>query len=76
MKYNELRERIAPHVGHDIEIVVYGSKNVAIECNSCNEVIIDCDTEDERDAEELDTERPGYCDHCGSKSTHWIEKEQ
>jgi hypothetical protein len=31
------------HVGHDIEIVYYGGKaaNVAIECITCNEVLLD-----------------------------------
>lgn len=31
------------HVGHDIQMVRYGDKNVTIECHDCNIVIEDCD---------------------------------
>lgn len=34
------------HVGHDIETVTYGQDdNVAIECNTCYEVLLDYDKE-------------------------------
>lgn len=38
------------HIGHDIECVYYGeskeeAQNVAIECNDCNEVLMDFDNE-------------------------------
>ena len=40
--YNELMR----HVGHDIETVTYGNHdNVAVECNTCNEVLLDYDKE-------------------------------
>ena len=38
------------HLGHDIECVAYGSEgvvwNVAVECTTCNEVILDFDKEE------------------------------
>ena len=45
-------KRLKEHVGHDIECVTYGNDgvtwNVAIECKTCNEVLMDFDaTEDE-----------------------------
>ncbi len=41
--YKELKE----HIGHEIVCVGYGKdiKNVAIECETCNEVLIDFDKE-------------------------------
>ena len=41
-------EELMNHLGHDIEIVMYGNPpiNVAIECLTCNEVLIDFDKED------------------------------
>ncbi len=45
--YNELRE----HIGHDIVCVAYGENgedpaNVAIECETCNCVLLDYDIEE------------------------------
>lgn len=37
--YKELKE----HIGHNIVCVGYGKENVAIECEDCNEVILDFD---------------------------------
>jgi hypothetical protein len=36
------------HVGHELECVQYGDPpaNVAIECNTCNEVLLSFDTEE------------------------------
>ena len=38
------------HLGHDIECVSYGSEgvvwNVAVECTTCHEVLIDFDKEE------------------------------
>jgi len=38
------------HLGHDMECVSYGSEgvvwNVAVECTTCNEVILDFDKEE------------------------------
>lgn len=40
-------EELMRHVGHDIEAVTYGqTDNVAIECNTCYEVLLDYDKED------------------------------
>lgn len=44
--YDELRE----HIGHKVVVVCYGEKNaepenVAIECETCDEVLIDYDRE-------------------------------
>lgn len=35
------------HVGHKISCVRYGEANVAVECETCNEVLLDFDKEDE-----------------------------
>lgn len=41
-------ERIAQHVGHDIEVVTYGDKiNASIECLDCGEVIASVDWRDQ-----------------------------
>ena len=49
-------EKIARHIGHNIEVASYGGKlehllnqpseivNVAVECMDCNEVIVDADS--------------------------------
>lgn len=46
--YSELRQ----HIGHNIEVVAYGDPdepaNVAIECITCNEVLMDYDAPEER----------------------------
>lgn len=35
---------LAEHYGHNIEVAIYGEgDNVAIECNECNEVLLDFD---------------------------------
>ena len=42
--YKELKR----HVGHDIVCVSYGNEdNVAIECETCNEVLLDYDKEED-----------------------------
>ena len=47
--FNELKH----HVGHKIEVVEYGDgqivANVAIECETCGEVLIDFDNPDMKD---------------------------
>jgi hypothetical protein len=43
--YEDLRH----HVGHKIKCVLYGDVNAAIECVTCNEVLLDFDNEDEED---------------------------
>lgn len=35
--YNDLIR----HYGHKIDVVVYAGQNVAIECEHCNEILID-----------------------------------
>ena len=32
-----------PHVGHEVVIVIYGDENVAVECEDCQEVVVDAD---------------------------------
>ena len=51
-------EKIARHIGHNIEVASYGGKlehllnqpseivNVAVECMDCYEVIVDADNEE------------------------------
>lgn len=51
---------LASHIGHRIVCVGYGRGspvNVAVECETCNVVILDYDTEDE--GEDDGNERPG-----------------
>jgi len=35
--YKELKE----HLGHNISCVSYGKENISLECEDCNEVLID-----------------------------------
>ena len=41
------KEELELHIGHDLEVVSYSNKdeivNVAIECKTCNEVLLDFD---------------------------------
>ena len=52
-------EKIARHIGHNIEVATYGDPivNVAVECMDCHEVLVDanscCDHEHE----------PHFCTH-------------
>jgi hypothetical protein len=41
-------EKIARHIGHNIEVATYGVPilNVAVECMDCYEVIVDADNEE------------------------------
>ena len=42
--YNDLSE----HYGHSLDIAIYGDNaNIAIECENCNEVLLDFDNEGE-----------------------------
>jgi hypothetical protein len=38
-------EELAKHYGHKIVIAKYGKANVAIECETCNVVLLDFDKE-------------------------------
>lgn len=65
---NYLAKKLLQHVGHNIEIAVYGDGiniyDVCIECVDCNEVLIDCNY-DEDDEEEYDRDSrfpPGYAE--------------
>ena len=42
-------EKIARHIGHNIEVATYGDPivNVSVECMDCYEVIVDADNPDE-----------------------------
>jgi hypothetical protein len=45
---------LVAHVGHNVQVVLYGPQddpvNVAVECEDCNEVLMDFDAEtDEED---------------------------
>lgn len=35
------QERLLPHQGHAIVIANYGNENIAIECETCYEVLVD-----------------------------------
>jgi hypothetical protein len=42
--FNEL----ADHYGHSLNVAIYGDQtNIAIECENCNEVLLDFDNEGE-----------------------------
>ena len=49
--FKQAKERLMPHVGHDIEVMHYGTEkfpiNLAIECMDCNEVLVDFTDEPE-----------------------------
>ena len=34
-------EQIQAHIGHDIQAVTYGEASNAIECNDCDEIVIE-----------------------------------
>ncbi len=38
-------EELKAHRGHKIVVVTYGEQNAAIECEDCNEVLLDFDKE-------------------------------
>lgn len=47
-------DRVLSHLGHEIEVAAYGdNENVAIECLTCMEVIVDYNQED--DYENMDS---------------------
>jgi len=39
-------EELKKHIGHKLQCVIYGGLNVAIECETCNEVLIDFDNQE------------------------------
>ena len=43
--FAQAKEELIPHVGHNTEIIYYGTEkfpiNIAIECMDCNETLID-----------------------------------
>ena len=39
-------EDLSRHVGHSVEVVTYAEVNVAVECEECNEVLMDYDSEE------------------------------
>lgn len=43
-------EDISRHLGHNIEVAVYGEANAAVECVDCSEVLLDRDNEDKSQA--------------------------
>ena len=43
-------DRVLSHLGHKLEVAVYGdNENVAIECLTCMEVVVDYDQGDNDD---------------------------
>lgn len=43
---NILQDRLRSHLGHHIEIAMYGEENLSLECVDCCEVIVDSDVYD------------------------------
>ena len=39
-------EELRKHIGHKIVVVIYGEENVSCECETCNEVLMDYDREE------------------------------
>jgi hypothetical protein len=33
------------HYGHQVEVVMYGHRNIAIECDDCSEILLDFNEE-------------------------------
>ena len=67
--YNDLSR----HIGHDVVVVTYADTNVAIECEECNEVLLDFDKEVECENHTwtLQMNLPNipirnYCEECGA----------
>jgi hypothetical protein len=45
---------LAEHYGHSISVAIYGDgMNVALECENCNEVLLDFDNEDTAEGYEM-----------------------
>lgn len=58
---NELYKKLKLHIGHDVCISAYGDmENIALECEDCNEIIIDTDCYDVVGRDELDTEKADF----------------
>lgn len=39
-------DKLQQHFGHDVVIAKYGNQNIALECETCSEVLADSDLED------------------------------
>lgn len=57
-------KELSRHIGHDIQCVDYAGENVAVECHTCHEIILDYDREESED----------QCGNCG-KTLLPIEQE-
>ena len=43
-------DKVLSHLGHELEVAVYGdNENVAIECLTCMEVVVDYNQEEDED---------------------------
>lgn len=42
MSVNSFQE-LYYHYGHEITVAMYGQDNVTLECNDCNEILLDFD---------------------------------
>lgn len=65
------------HIGHKIVCVSYGGTdgiwNVAIECETCNEVLLDFDYESEEEAERRRLRSAIYCHNQRARSLGFKE---
>lgn len=61
-------EELKYHIGHRVVVVGYGDENhpvnVAVECETCGQVIIDFDEPDNNPCRECIEERLHDCDSC------------
>lgn len=49
-------KQLAAHTGHDIECVIYGDdENAALECTTCNVILVDFNNESEHESAESET---------------------
>ena len=69
--YHELRK----HIGHEIKCVCYGIKgddpaNIALECWTCDEVLVDYDLESEEKEEETPSSSEDDYDICPGCDRH------
>lgn len=53
------------HIGHDIVCVLYGAINVAIECETCNQVLycVNVDREDAQDEDAMEVDEDNELGH-------------
>ena len=67
-------ENLVRHYGHKIECVMYGnSDNVAIECQTCSEILLDFDKKPSIESCNHNFNlKNRECDHCDIDYEQWL----